>query len=173
MYLGVDLSTYLEEKADGAKYFDVDKEMDPFKALKDNGVSVIRLRVWNDPYLNGKPYLGGTNSVENDVKIIKNLMPYGFEYMIDFHYSDFWVDPGKQTLPKAWKDLSIDELKVAIYEYTKQSLLKFKELGIKIPYVQIGNEVTNGFVWPHGKLLEIVTSFVASYPASQRRSVVA
>ena len=154
MLLGIDVSTYLEEKADGAKYFSNGVEIDPLKEFRNNNVSLMRIRVWNDPSENGKPYLGGTNSVENDLKLIEEFKKYNFSYIIDFHYSDFWVDPGKQTLPKKWKDLSFDELKEAVYKFTKESLIKFKATGVDIPYVQIGNEVTNGMLWPHGKLIE-------------------
>lgn len=154
MKLGIDVSTYLEEKADNAKYFSNGMEIDPLKEFRNNGVSLMRIRVWNDPSENGKPYLGGTNSLENDLLLIKEFKKYGYSYMIDFHYSDFWVDPGKQTLPKAWKDLSFEELKEAVYTFTKESLKKIKELDVDVPYVQIGNEVTNGFMWPHGQLIE-------------------
>lgn len=154
MKLGVDVSTYLEEKNGGAKYFDHGKEIDPFREMRANGVDLIRLRVWNDPFENGRPYLGGTNSVENDLKIIEDLKPYGFSYIIDFHYSDFWVDPGKQTLPKAWKGLSFEEVKEQLYLFTKESLQKFKNAGVDVPYIQIGNEVTNGMVWPFGQLID-------------------
>ncbi len=154
MKLGIDVSTYLEEKASNARYFDHDQEINPLQQAKDNGVELIRLRVWNDPTENGKPYLGGTNSVDNDIEIIKELKQYDFSYIIDFHYSDFWVDPGKQTLPKAWINLSFEELKQQVYEFTKESLLRFKQLGIKIPYVQVGNETTNGMLWPHGQLVD-------------------
>ncbi len=154
MKLGVDISTYLEEKLDGAKYFDHGQEIDPLALLIKNNVDLIRLRVWNDPYEGNKPYLGGTNSVDNNIKIIKEIQKYNFKYIIDFHYSDFWTDPGKQTLPKAWKNLSFSELEKAVYEFTKESLEKFKELKIEVPYVQVGNEITNGMLWPHGQLVD-------------------
>lgn len=153
MRLGIDVSTYLEEKLANAKYFDAGKEFDPYEAFKKQNVSLIRLRVWNDPTENGKDYLGGTNSLENDLKIIEDLKKYNFSYIIDFHYSDFWVDPAKQTLPKAWKDLSYEEILKEVYSYTKQSLLKIKKTNVDVPYVQIGNEITEGILWPYGKLI--------------------
>ena len=155
MRLGVDVSSYLDERDNNIKYFDNGKEVDPYQLLKNNNVNLIRLRVWNDPYSeDGKPYLAGTNSVDRDIEIIEELKKYNFDYLINFHYSDFWVDPGKQTLPKAWKSLSFEELLAAVYDFTKESLLKFKALGINIPYVQIGNEITKGIMWPMGQIIE-------------------
>ena len=156
MRLGIDISTLLEEEMANAKYFDNGKICDPLHDFRLNGVDVIRLRVWNDPYSeSGEPYLGGTSSLENIIKIINKTKSYGYEYMIDFHYSDFWVDPGKQTLPKAWKNLSFEELKKAVYDFTISSLRRIKrETNVKIPYIQIGNETTNGMLWPHGFLTD-------------------
>lgn len=153
MKLGIDISTYLEEKAAGAKYYEGKKQIDPLKDFIANGVDLIRLRVWNNPYdENGKPYLGGTNDIANDLKIINETKGYGYKYIIDFHYSDFWVDPAKQTLPKSWKNLSFEEILKKVYEFTKESLTKIKETGAEISYVQIGNEITFGILWPYGQL---------------------
>ena len=154
MKLGVDVSTYLDERDAKARYYADGREVDPLLLFRQNNVSLMRLRVWNDPYSeDGKPFLGGTNSVARDIEIIHRTKKYGYQYIIDFHYSDFWVDPAKQTLPKAWKDLSFEELKEAVYQFTKDSLLKFDAIGVEIPYVQIGNEITNGIMWPHGQIV--------------------
>lgn len=153
MLLGIDVSTYLEENNAKARYFDGEKEVNPLLLARNNGVNLIRLRVWNNPYtLDGIPYLGGTNNIDNDLEIIKDSIGLGYQYIIDFHYSDFWCDPSKQFLPKAWKDLSLEELKEAVYSFTKETLIKLKENNVPVPYIQIGNEITNGFLWPIGKL---------------------
>ena len=156
MLLGIDISTLLEENAAKAKYFKDGKLCDPLKEFRHNNVTLIRLRVWNDPYsTDGKPYLGGTSSIDNVIKIINLTKDYGFSYIIDFHYSDFWVDPGKQILPKAWKELGYHELKKVAGEFTRDSLNKIKkETNADIPYIQIGNEITNGFLWPFGALID-------------------
>lgn len=155
MRLGIDVSTLLEEEAAQAQYFDKGKLIDPLLDFRKNNVDIIRLRIWNDPYSeDGEPYLGGTSDINNTLKIINKTKRYGYQYMIDFHYSDFWVDPGKQFLPKAWKDLSLEELKVKVYEFTKECLLKIKKCNVEVPYVQIGNEITNGFMWPVGQLFD-------------------
>ena len=153
MKLGIDISTQIEENDAQVKYFDNGVLFDPLKRFKDNGVSLIRLRIWNDPYSeDGKPYLGGTNDLKQLIKLINLTKEYGYQYIIDFHYSDFWVDPNKQIAPKAWKDLSFEEVLVEVAKFTKEVLVEVKKLGVEVPYVQIGNEITNGMIWPFGKV---------------------
>lgn len=152
MILGIDPSTYLEELAHGAKFFIDHKETDPLLAFKANGVDYMRIRVWVDPYQGNKPYLGGTCDLENFLALGLLAQQKGFKLIIDFHYSDFWCDPGKQFTPKAWKDMNLEELEKKVYEYTKKALLKIKKAGLELYGIQIGNEITNGMLWPLGKL---------------------
>ena len=155
MILGIDVSTYFEEKKANARYFLNGKEIDPLKIFKDNGVSHMRIRIWNDPYSKDKkPYKGGTCDVNNLLKLALLAKEYGFKVVPDFHYSDFWVDPGKQFIPKAWANESYESLLIKIREFTKNTLLKLKENGIEINMLQIGNEITNGMLWPIGKLTD-------------------
>ena len=155
MILGIDVSTYLEQQKIARPIYKKDGQgIDPFEAFIKQGVTHLRTRVWNDPYdESGKPYLGGTCDLANFIALAKTLEKYHFKHVLDFHYSDFWVDPSKQFLPKAWKDFSFDELVKAVYEFTKESLLKIKEEGIDLEIVQAGNEITHGMLWPYGKLL--------------------
>ena len=155
MLLGIDVSTYLEQqRLTRQKYYLDGKETDPFQLFRDNGVTILRTRIWNDPYdKDGNPYLGGTNNVDSFIELAKKLEKYGFEHMVDFHYSDFWADPSKQYLPKAWEKLSYEELVQAVYNFTKESLLKIKANGIDVKLVQIGNEITHGLLWPYGQLM--------------------
>lgn len=155
MRLGVDTSTMIEEENAGAKYFDNGKEVNPYADFVKNGVDLMRIRIWNNPYSeDGKPYLGGTNDLDQAIKIIQRTKQYGYTYCINFHYSDFWVDPMKQMLPKAWRNLGFEDLCQAIYDYTKSSLQRIKKEEIVVDYIQIGNEVTNGMCWPFGGLID-------------------
>ena len=155
MILGIDVSTYLEQqRLTGQKYYKDGKEVDPFVLFRNNGVTHLRTRVWNDPYgENGEPYLAGTCDLANFIELAKKLEKYGFKHILDFHYSDFWVDPSKQFLPKAWKDYSYEEVVKAVYDFTKESLLKVKKEDIELEMIQIGNEITHGMLWPYGKIL--------------------
>ncbi len=155
MILGVDVSTYFEEKRSGANYYVLNKLVDPLKIFKDNGVSHMRIRVWNDPYdENHKPYKGGTCDVNNLVKLAKVAKEYGYKVVPDFHYSDFWVDPGKQFIPKDWKNDSYETLLTKVEDFTKSTLRKLRNENIDVDLIQIGNEITNGMLWPIGKLID-------------------
>lgn len=155
MKLGIDVSTYYEELAAGVKYYIKGKEVEPLHEFLNNGVKYSRIRLWNNPYsLDGKPYLGGTTDMDNFVKLAKHMASLGYEIILDIHYSDFWADPGKQTLPKAWTNLTFEELKKEVYKFTKETLERTKAEGIKLSHIQIGNEITNGFMWPLGRLFE-------------------
>ena len=156
MKLGIDVSTYFDEKAIGAKYFYNGKEVDPLKLFREhNNVSLMRIRLWNDPHdEEGHDYLAGTCDLNKVIDLCKLAKDYGYEILLDFHYSDFFADPGKQFCPKEWIGLSFDEVKDKLYNFTKKSLETLKNKGFDIPYCQIGNEITNGMVWPYGQLGE-------------------
>ena len=146
MIRGVDVSSYQALINAGVKFYDFDgKEANLFKVLKDAGVNWVRLRLWNDPYnAEGLGYSGGTNDEASLVKMATDATKYGMKVLIDFHYSDFWADPAKQPLPKAWKNLSTDDLSNEIGLYTSKVLSDLKKAGANVQMVQVGNEVTNG-----------------------------
>ena len=143
--MGMDASCVPALEKGGVKYYDHDgTEKDVYQILSENGINYIRVRVWNDPFdANGNGYGGGNCDIENAVVIGKRATEFGMKLLVDFHYSDFWADPGKQMVPKAWKGMDIDEKSEALYQYTKDSLQKMVDAGVDIGMVQIGNE-TNG-----------------------------
>lgn len=144
--LGMDASSVISLEDAGVKYYDYDgNEADVFKTLASSGINHIRVRVWNDPYdSEGNGYGGGNNDIDKAIEIGKRASKYGMKLIVDFHYSDFWADPGKQMVPKAWKDLEIEDKANALYEYTKESLNKLKKAKVDVGMVQIGNETNNG-----------------------------
>ena len=143
--LGMDASCVPSLEASGVKYYDHNgEEKDVYEILSANGINYIRVRIWNDPFnSNGQGYGGGNCDMENAVKIGKRAAKYGMKLLVNFHYSDFWADPAKQMVPKAWKDMNIEDKAEALYAYTRESLEKLKNAGADIGMVQIGNE-TNG-----------------------------
>lgn len=170
---GVDLSSLYEEEGLGAKYFDssfsaptslksnpsepniatktVPAE-DVFEILSRYGINYLRLKLWNDPYdSNRHPYGAGTNDLATDLSLARRALKKGWGFLLNFHYSDFWADPGKQILPKAWKNYSEEELIQAVHDYTKDTLEFFQKEHALPTMVQIGNEITNGLLWPLGK----------------------
>ena len=74
--------------------------------------------------------------------------------MIDFHYSDWWADPGQQNIPAAWKDMNYEQMKQALADHTRDVLQAIREAGVDVRWVQVGNETTNGFLWPMGRAQE-------------------
>ena len=144
--LGMDASSVIVEENSGVKYYDFNgQEQDVFKVLSDNGVNYIRVRIWNDPFdANGHGYGGGNNDLATAIKIGKRATQYKMSLLVDFHYSDFWADPSKQMVPKAWADMSISEKTNALYEFTKDSLQALKNENITVGMVQIGNETNLG-----------------------------
>jgi len=145
-YRGMDASAVLALENSGVKYYNFDgEEQDVFMTLAQAGVNYIRLRVWNDPYdENGNGYGGGNNDVATAIALGQRATQYGMKVCIDFHYSDFWADPKKQFVPKAWEGMNIEEKADALYNYTLDSLTQILEAGVNVGMVQIGNEINNG-----------------------------
>ena len=153
MILGVDVSTYLEELEHGAVYRDGAKIIDPLDAFLKNGVSSMRIRVWNDPKSeDGQPYLAGNCDIDHYIRLARLAKSKGYSLMMDLHYSDFWADPGKQMIPKAWRNFDQPTMCDAVCRFTKDCLLAAKAADVTPAYVQVGNEITNGMLWPMGKL---------------------
>ena len=146
---GVDVSSYVSLRESGVTYKDWDgnviTDQQFFDQLKEAGVNYVRIRVWNDPYdSNGNGYGGGNNDLEKAKKIGKWATDAGMKVLIDFHYSDFWADPGKQKAPKAWADYTIDEKVTAVSNYTTDSITALLKAGVDVGMVQVGNETNNG-----------------------------
>lgn len=155
MKLGIDVSTYFEELEHGAKYYDGAREVQPLEMFSANGVDCMRIRLWVNPKSErGEPYLAGNCDLDNFLRLATLAQSKGFSIMLDFHYSDFWADPGKQFIPKSWAHLDVDGLVKKVYDYTRETLVTIAEHGIKLAYIQVGNEITNGMLWPVGHLNE-------------------
>lgn len=143
---GMDVSSVLSLEASGVRFSDHrGAEQDIFRILADNGVNYIRVRVWNDPFnAQGRGYGGGNSDVSAACKIGARAARYGMKLLVDFHYSDFWADPGKQKAPKAWSGMTVSQKSEAIYDYTYNSLKEISASGADIGMAQIGNEINTG-----------------------------
>lgn len=148
---GMDVSMIKELEDHGARYSIDGKEKDIFEILNECSVNMIRLRLWRDPYTkDGESYGGGTNDLETTIELAKRTKAHGMKLLLDIHYSDFWADPAKQVKPKAWSEISGEELEGTVYGYTMQVLKELKRNDIVPEMIQIGNEITKGFLWPDG-----------------------
>lgn len=144
---GADVSSMLSLEESGVTFRDAaGNATDLFKLLKDNGWNWVRLRVWNDPFTaDGQGYGAGNVNADRAKTMAKRATDAGLRVLVDFHYSDFWADPGKQQVPKAWKSFEGDVGKTsdAVYDYTKETLIDFQKAGVGVGMVQIGNETSS------------------------------
>ena len=162
---GADLSSLIEVEKCGGKFYDGGAEGDAMEILHRHGVNLVRLRIWNDPKDDsGASYGAGGNDFDVTAALAKRAVSLGMKWLLDFHYSDFWADPGKQFLPKAWRNLNADEITAAVHDFTKETLEKLGAMGIMPDFVAVGNEITNGLLWPYGKApnFDSIARFVGS-----------
>ena len=152
---GADVSWLTEMEKSGISFYDSKgKSEECMTLLRDLGMNSIRLRVWVDPkdgWCNKEDLLAKAFRANN----------LGMRLMIDFHYSDTWCDPGQQAKPEAWKNYSVEELKSAVADHTKDILSALKELNITPEWVQVGNETGNGMLWDEGRASEHMDNYAA------------
>jgi len=145
MLWGADISSLAELEENGAVFYQNGQPEDCLAILRAHGFTAIRLRVWNNPQR-------GFCSPEKTLAMAKRLQQQGFRFLLDFHYSDDWADPGKQYKPQAWSTLSVQELEAALYQFTYDLLNRMQIQGTPPDLVQIGNEITYGMLWEEGKV---------------------
>ena len=149
---GVDISM-LETVEDAGGTFQLNgTSQDLLPLLKSQGVNLVRLRLWVDPKsTSNEVYGGGDSDLARVIRLAKRAKAQNMAFMLDLHYSDFWTDPGKQFKPKAWAALSTDELVAQVQSYTQDVVGQLITAGVAPDYVQIGNELNSGMLWPAGK----------------------
>jgi arabinogalactan endo-1,4-beta-galactosidase len=121
---------------------------DCLSILKDHGIDTVRLRVFVNPSQDPK---SGHCSGRETAVMAARAAKMGFRVMIDFHYDDSWADPGQQTKPLAWREHGIGDLCRDVHEHTRDVLLELKRQGVTPEWVQVGNEISHGMLWPEGK----------------------
>ena len=144
-YLGADISTLSEVERRGGIYMDGDKPGDALAIFMKHGWTCFRLRIWVDPR-------NGVNGLEYTTKLAKQIKDAGGTFMLDFHYSDWWADPQKQNKPAAWANLDFDALVKQTRAYTASVVKTLKDAGATPDFVQVGNEITGGMLWPDGQV---------------------
>ena len=150
-YKGADISGLPELEDRGAVIRTAEgQEIDAFELCQLNGVNSIRLRIWNEP--ENVPESKGYCSLEHTVAMAKRIKAKGMHFLLDFHYSDWWADPGNQTKPHAWTNLHGEELEKAVYDYTAMLLNRLNEEGCMPDMVQVGNEIRSGMLFPDGEV---------------------
>jgi len=146
---GADIGWLPQMEATGYKFYDEKGvEQDCFKILKDRGINTIRLRTFVNP---SKSKTSGHCSKEETVAMALRAQKWGMRVMIDFHYSDSWADPGKQKKPAAWEGHDFPQLLKDVYDYTFDVMSALKTAGVTPGWVQVGNEIPGGMIYPEGK----------------------
>jgi beta-galactosidase len=151
--LGADISFLPELEAKGIRFSDKGKEKDVLEILKDHGFNYIRLRLFVSP-ANDSGYSPGKGfcDLEHTLQMAKRIKNAGMKFLLDFHYSDYWADPGKQYMPHSWRGLDMTELSKKVFDYTTEVLQKLKAQGTPPDMVQTGNEINHGILWPEGNV---------------------
>jgi len=168
---GADVSWLPEVERGGSKFYDSKgRKIDPLLLMKQSGLKVARVRLWVQP-------TDQRSSINEVLALAKRLKKAGLGFVLDLHYSDWWADPGNQKTPWAWYGLSQSQLEKKIGEYTAETLAKFATQQTSPQWVQIGNEIGNGMLWPTGKLntwsneeFKILTSYLNSAANAVRAS---
>lgn len=144
-WLGGDISGMTADEARGRFVMDRDStRTETTQLMKNYGMNATRLRVWVDPK-------DGFCSPEDVLVMARRSQDLGMPVMIDFHYSDWWADPGKQNPPAAWLGMNLEQTEKALADHTRSTLRLLKTNGIDVKWVQVGNETTHGFLWPMGR----------------------
>jgi beta-galactosidase len=149
--LGADISFLPQLEDRGMKFSDRGVQKDAIEILRDHGFNYIRLRVFNNPAADsGYSPQKGFCDLAHTKQMAKRIKAAGMKFLLDFHYSDYWADPGKQFKPAAWKGLPFSVLKDSVYAFTKKVISELKAQGTTPDMVQIGNEINHGLIWPEG-----------------------
>lgn len=156
-YKGMDLSFQSELEDYNIDYKDANgNSVELLDFVASQGTNLVRLKLWHTPQ-------DGENSLTDVKAYAQKIKAKNIKFLLNFHYSDFWADPGTQTPPLAWQNMTINEVKVAIYNYTKDVVEQLKAQNTLPQIIQIGNETDSGFLWDYGKVWDQFNSNWANY----------
>jgi arabinogalactan endo-1,4-beta-galactosidase len=150
---GADFSDLAFFESNGVMYKDGGQVGDGIQILKNHGINCVRLRLFTssaaqagaDPY----KYINNTAYTVPLAARVKNA---GLLFLLDFHYSDTWADPAHQAIPSAWTNLDFAQLVQQMRAYNSNTIATFAAAGAMPDYVQVGNEITSGMLWPFGEV---------------------
>ena len=150
---GADLSLLAYFETNGIAYKDNGQAGDAIQILKNHGINCIRLRLFTSSDAQAQTNLYNyINNLTYTVPLAVRVKNAGLQFMLDFHYSDTWADPGHQTTPVAWRGLTFAQLLPQMRSYNSNAIATFAAAGAMPDYVQIGNEITSGMLWTNGQL---------------------
>lgn len=147
MLNGGDISALEHLERHGAVFREGEEPTDAIAAMRRRGANCFRLRLFVDPTMNNVV----VNDIEYTIRLAKRIRASGASLLLDFHYSDTWADPAHQVKPSAWKAKTSEELAKQVRVYTRDCLARMRAEGALPEYVQIGNEIGHGMLWPEGR----------------------
>lgn len=156
---GADISWITEMESSGKKFYSANGvEKDPVLLMKELGMNAIRLRVWVNPN-------NEWNGLSDVIQKALRVRQAGLKLLLDFHYSDSWADPGKQTPPAAWASLNSSAMTDSVRAHTTRVLNALLLRGVSPDWVQIGNETNDGMLWPLGKASTQMANYASFFKA--------
>lgn len=147
--IGADVSFLAKCEQDGIVFKEAGQPKDVLIMLREHHYNWVRLRVFVDPSVSADKL---PNDLNYTLALARRAKALGFHLLLDLHYSDTWADPGKQSTPAAWNKLKHKQLVDQVFSYTRDTIAAFAGQGLTPEMVQVGNEITNGMLWPDGKL---------------------
>lgn len=144
---GADLSFLKQAEDSGTIFKDGTNALPGLQIFKNHGYNWIRLRLFVEPVSNNLP-----NDLAYTLAMARDAKQLGYKFLLDFHYANSWADPGKQSTPGTWMNLTHRERMKKVFEYTRDSIATFRDAGVLPDMIQVGNEVSHGMLWPDGKL---------------------
>lgn len=151
---GVDLSSLQQIESVGGAFTELGQALDPVAFFADRGSNLVRIRLWHSPGT-------GFNDLPAVLQMAQRIKSQGMQFLLDIHYSDEWADPGNQMKPAAWATFNPSQLEFAVYGYTRDVITQLRNQGTLPEMVQIGNEISAGFLWPTGR---VGGAFNANWP---------
>ncbi|POM68818.1 Arabinogalactan endo-1,4-beta-galactosidase, partial [Phytophthora palmivora] len=141
---GHDLSSVgLMETDQGAKWISTSGNTTTIESiLGTGGMDTVRLRIWT----------AGDYDLDYTLALAQRFSKAGYKIYLDMHFSDTWADPTAQAIPSSWDDSSVDTLAADLQAYVKSTLKSFTDGGVDLEILSLGNEITNGFLFPTGKI---------------------
>jgi len=147
--VGADVSFLPKCEQDGLVFKENGQPKDVLAILREHHYNWVRLRIFHDPAAAPDRL---PNDLDYTLALARRAKAMGFHLLLDLHYSDSWADPGKQPTPVAWAKLKHKQLVAQVFAYSRDTIAAFAEQGTMPDMVQVGNEITNGMLWPDGKL---------------------
>jgi arabinogalactan endo-1,4-beta-galactosidase len=154
-YMGSDISLLTWEQQEGMVFHDTNGVAAlADQILYNHGDNLFRLRIFVNPNTNYATTGGAIQNQAYDIALAQQIKADdpSAKFLLDFHYSDTWADPGHQATPAAWAGQSLSTLESTVQSYTTSTLTAFKAAGVGPDMVQVGNEINSGMLFNTGAI---------------------